>query len=426
MVRRLVLMLASALVVGAPARADPAPPLLGAGYQGADCSGVTQVVRDRVDPTLVREQLFAMHASGLTSIAVGVNYSVDPGHLFDGHGGAVTVQSDGTLGEPYRSRLIQLLKDAKDAGFTELTMRFQAHGPNSPEPWTSGGYEDDWNPALYTVDWHLIQDVRALVKQYGPAQTHFDIMAEGPPSDYARTVVGPRIDEFMTRLYTDYEQAYGNGDVFFSAIGDDTGRLAHEIQDFLAAGDPMPQWWGLDPEYTVSGITTDLQRADAKLREYGLGGSIVLEETAYESPEIAAAIVAYNSTATHPVVQIEEYPNLGTPQCVASPFTANAYLQTFGVTAAPLQLKLGAKGRASFRLADGTPVVALKAGRYAISASDSSRTAGVSLTGFEVARRTTARFRGTVTWSVDFEGAGLLYHARGAKGTQPMTFTILP
>lgn len=426
MVRQLVFASAVALVVGATARADPAPPWLGAGYQGADCSGITQVIRDPVDATRVREQVFAMHASGLTSIALGINYSVDPGHFFDGHGGAVIVQADGTLGEPYRSRLIQVLKDAKDAGFTELTMRFQAHGPNSPEPWTSGGYEDDWNPALYAVDWHLIQDVRGLVKQYGPSKTHFDIMAEGPPSDYARSVVGTRIDEFMTRLYTDYVQAYGNSDVFFSAIGDDTGRLAHEIQDFLAAGNPMPQWWGLDPEYTVSGITTDLQRADAKLSEYGLGGSIVLEETAYESPEIAAAIAAYNSTATHPVVQIEEYPNLGTPQCVAAPFTADAYLQTFGITTAPLQAKLDARGRAVLALADGTPVVALKAGHYTITVTDSSRTAGFKLTGFEVAHRTTPAFRGTVTWSVDLEGAGLLYHATGATGTRPVTFTILP
>ena len=102
-----------------------------------------------------------MHASGLNSLALVLNYSSDPSRANAPYSGAVTVQPDGTLAEPHRARLIRYLEDARAAGFTDMTIRFVPQDPNSPQPWSSGGYRDEWDASLYAVDWRFIQDVRA-------------------------------------------------------------------------------------------------------------------------------------------------------------------------------------------------------------------------------------------------------------------------
>src|SRR5262245_26832090 len=331
----MAMVLAAVLIavsVGGAARADAPRPLVGGDYYGTGCSGPVDLLRETaIDPTLERQQMFAMHASGLDSLGLVINYSTDPLHHQDDHGGAVTVRPDGTLAEPYRSNLIRYLKDARDAGFADVTIRFQAHGPNSPQPWTSGGYVDQWDPATYVADWRFVQDVRGLTKQNGPPQSHFDLAAEAPTNDWARNQVGMRIDDFIANLYADYVNAFGSADVFFSAIGDDPLPLVHEIQDLQATGKPMPQWWGLDIEYTGAGAARDLAAADATLRSYGLDGSLALEETAYEDAAVSGAVEAFNATAVHKVVQVEEYPNWGTPECVPAPYTGNAYLKVLGI-----------------------------------------------------------------------------------------------
>jgi hypothetical protein len=338
------------------------------------------------------------------------------------------VQSDGTLAEPYRSRFIQYLKNAHDAGFTDMTIRFEPQGPNSPRPWSSGGYLDEWNPALYATDWAFVQDVRGLTKQYGPPDSHFDLLAEGPTSGWDRNQVGTRIDDYISSLYTDYVNAFGSGDVFFSAIdkdpvGDDI-RLANLIEDLKATGKPLPQWWGLDIEYTGPVAARNLADADATLTAYGVSGSLALEETAYESPDVSAAVRDFDATAAHSVLQVIEYPNLGTPDCISAPFTGNAYLNAFGIKTAPLSARIDSKGRPTLTTADGIAVLALKAGSYAITVTDASRRAGLALSGPDVSRHTSAAFRGTVSWTVNLP-AGVAITARGAPGTKPVSFLVL-
>jgi hypothetical protein len=425
--RLLVVVLAVGLLAVAAAGSVGAdaggPSLVGGDYYATGCSGGG-------GPTLQREQMFAMHASGLNSLGLVINYSTDPNHTTDDHGGAWTIQSDGTLNEPYRSWLIEYLKDAREAGFTDVTIRFQAHGPNSPEPWTSGGYLDQWDPSTYEADWHFIAYVRGLTKQYGPPESHFDLMAEGPPSDWVRNQLGGRIDQFISSLYTNYVNAFGSSDVFFSAIdkdpaGDDV-RLVNLIEDLRSTGEPLPPWWGLDIEYTGPAAAKNLADAEATLNAFGLSGSLALEETAYESPDVSAAVQSFDATAAHPIVQVEEYPNWGTPDCVPAPYTGNAYLTALGIKTNPLLARIDAQGRPTLTTSDGIPVVALKAGRYTITVTDASRKAGFKLTGFRVSRHTAAAFRGTVTWTVNVDAANPTYRAVGAPGTRSVSFTVLP
>jgi len=230
-------------------------------------------------------------------------------------------------------------------------------------------------------------------------------MAEGPPSGYDRNNVGGfQIDTFIERLYSDYVTKYGSGDVFFTAIEKepgDTGRLANLIEDLRSTGQPLPSWWGLDIEYTGPVATQNLADADATLNAYGVSGSLALGETAYESADVAAAVQSHNAASSHPVVQVEEYPNLGTPQCVDAPFTGNAYLAVLGLEPGPLLGRVAANGRATLTTSDGMPVKALKSGTYTIVVTDVSKTAGFRVSAYDTTRSTSASFRGTVTWTID-------------------------
>lgn len=398
------------------ARRDVSHPLVGADYYNTDCRGGPNLILEAADPTLEREQLFAMHAAGLNSMGLVLNYTTDPNHL-DNHGGAMLIQSDGTLGEPYRTRLIRYLTDVRDAGFTDVTLRFQPHGPNSPQPWTSGGYIDNWDPSLYTDDWHFIQDVHGLAKQYGPPESHFDILAEGPPSDYIRSQLGSRIDDYIERLYTDYVNAFGNSDVFLSAIPDDPSYLVNLIQDLKGTGKPLPSWWGLDIAYTGAGAAQELAAAESTLNAYGLSGTFALEETAYEDGPVSTAVKNYNATATHPVTQIEEYPNWGEPDCWSAPYTGDAYLSALRIQTGPLLARVDAKGKPTLTATDRVPVIALLAGRhYTIVVTDASKAAGFRLSALGGSRlQTTPTFRGTITWSVDVESPHWTYGSFSGK-----------
>jgi hypothetical protein len=402
------------------ARRDVSHPLVGADYYSTDCRGGPNLILEAADPTLEREQLFAMHTAGLNSMGLVLNYTTDPNHV-DNHGGAMLIQSDGTLGEPYRTRLIRYLTDVRDAGFTDVTLRFQPHGPNSPQPWTSGGYIDNWDPSLYTDDWHFIQDVHGLAKQYGPPESHFDILAEGPVSDYIRSQLGSRIDDYMERLYTDYVNAFGSGDVFFSSIdknpvNDDT-ILVNLIQDIKETGKPLPTWWGLDIEFNGATAAQNLVYAESTLNAAGVSGSLALEETAYEDAGVSTAVKDYNATATHKVVQVEEYPSWGEAGCASAPYTGDAYLNALGVQTGPLLARVDARGKPTFTATDGVPVIALLAGRhYTIVVTDASKTAGFRLSALGGSRlQTTATFRGTITWSVDVESPHWTYGSFSGK-----------
>jgi len=424
-------LVAAALAVGvllaaAAARADGNPPLVGGDYYDTDCYGGHNLLKsDTVDFVLEREQLFAMHASGLNSLQYTINFTSDPSLLTGGHGGAILIGSDGGMIEPYRTRFIRYLTDAKDAGFTDITIAFYPYGPNSPQPWTTGANVNDWDPSLYGADWGFVQDVHDLTKQYGPTESHFDLMGEGPPSDYDRNNVGGlQIDAFIARLYSDYVTKYGNSDVFFNAIGYEHERLVHEIEDLKATGKPLPLWWGFDIQYSEAGAASDLAAADATLTAYGLAGFVALGETSYEDTAIAGVVQRYNAATSHPVVQVEEYPNWGTAQCIDAPYTGGAYLKVLGIQPGPLQASIDSKGRPKLTTQDGVPITALKAGQYTIVVADNSRKAGLQLTSLNFNRHTSAAYRGTTTWTVTFI-PGFRYRAVGAPHTHPVSFVTL-
>lgn len=203
-------------------------------------------------------------------------------------------------------------------------------------------------------------------------------------------------------------------------------RLVNLIADLRSTGRPLPQWWGLDIEYTGPVAARNLADAAATLNAYGVSGSFALEETAYESADVAAAVQGLNAAGGHQVVQVEEHPNWGTPDCVPAPYTGTAYLSVLGIKTSPLQASIDAKGKPRLTTSEGLPVIALRTGTYTIAVTDSSRKAGLKLSGFLVSRHTSDSFRGTATWTVSLEGANLTYRVTAAPRKQPISFTVLP
>jgi hypothetical protein len=136
----------------------------------------------------------------------------------------------------------------------------------------------------------------------------------------------------------------------------------------------------------------------------------------------------YNATATHPVVQVEEYPSWGEAGCASAPYTGDAFLSALGIQTEPLLARVDAKGTPTLTTSDGIPVVALLAGRhYTIVVTDASKKAGFRLTsggGFRL--QTNAAFRGTVNWTVDVENPHWSYASfRGKKTLHSVSFEAL-
>jgi len=435
MLTRVVALLALALALAAGSSTahplDTSRPLLGVDYYATDCiHGGNDLLKDTPDPALERDQLFAMHASGLNSLRLTINYTSDRNLTNGGHGGAIAINPDGTMGEPYRSNFVRYLTDVRDAGFSDVTIAFYPYGPNSPSPWTTGSYVDSWNPYLYAADWRFVQDVHDLTKQYGPPESHFDLMAEGPPSDGDRQQVGSQIDDFISRLYSDYVTKYGSADAFVTVIdkipaGDDT-RLVHLIEELRSTGKPLPQWWGLDIEYTGPVAARNLADADATLNTYGIEGSFALGETAYENGSVAAAVKSFNATAAHKVVQVEEYPDWGEAGCWSAPYTGEAYLKILGIEPDPLRAAVDGHGRLTLTTSDGIPVRALRAGMYTIAVTDASRRDDFHLTGPGINVRTGLRFIGTRTWTVVLRGGMVGYRSDRRHGRNGAFLVLVP
>ena len=71
------------------------------------------------------------------------------------------------------------------------------------------------------------------------------------------------------------------------------------------------------------------------------------------------------------------------------------------------------------------PVEALEAGTYTIVVTDASKAAGFRISTYETTRRTTASFRGTVTWTVDVLTNPFTYASVAAKRVVRMQVAIL-
>ena len=176
-----------------------------------------------------------------------------------------------------------------------------------------------------------------LVKQYGPPSTRFDLLNEGAPNNWLNH---DSWMDYVTRMYRKYVDAYGNEDVTVSAIAssmrffgdtsDDVIRMQNLIDALRASGRPLPTWFAVHPSWMPAWSTTCAPsiRAD---RELDLSQPLVIDESRYNNPEVAAAIATFIDSSPRPVLEVMEWPllvdssQLQQQRCVTLPYQIDEY-----------------------------------------------------------------------------------------------------
>jgi hypothetical protein len=407
-----VVLVASALGGSTPAavRQSGPVPLIGASYThywnpGCSLDGTGIVEFGNGARATIKRQLAAMRAAGIESLRL-IMWNE---HDATGQTWGVVPSAAGRLVEPYRSNFIAYLSDVRDAGFKRLTIAFGPQPPNSPLAYGPFGITDPgYDPSLFDENWSFIRDVRSLVKRYGPASTHFDIASEDVPGPTDDPALAKIADDYVTHMYRNYVDAFGNQDVTVAFVGvvgpdDAAGRVRKLVADLRASDQPLPTYFDIHPSYAPR-VLDELRAVDAALTDEGLSQPLVIGEEAYDDPAVAHAIATFEATSAQPISEVLEWPLTADRPCkdisVSAPYRADAYITALtgappsttltGTVASPRQITLTSPY--------GNPVSALEDGNYTLTVTDSSATANLHLVGPGVNRRTSRRFTGTTTW----------------------------
>jgi hypothetical protein len=381
--------------------------------------------------TRARRQLAAMRAAGIDSIRILVWNLSDPAANDTNN----LPSAGGRLAEPYRTNLIEFATDVRSAGFKSLIVEYSPQWTNNPiGDWGPNGLAvDRWDPSKFDENWSFIADTRSLFKTYGPTETWFDPASEMAPSDYVDSVLGPRLDNYISEMYRRYVAAFGKDDLIFTVIdkGDSTEtiqRLHHLIAALQATGLGMPPRIGLHPDQSGPSVLPDLRTADATLTASGLDQPVVIGEMVSEGPYSAStardiAEFARTSNRAVPEVYLWFWRSQNLPhQCVTPPYRANSYIAA--LTGSPPSSTLTASvahGSLSFKTRYGQTVTALESGSYRVALTDASAEGGFSLDGPKVNLRSGRHFEGRITWHVLLRPG--IYHYAGLGARK--TFTVL-
>jgi hypothetical protein len=408
-----LLVLASVFATEAPANSRA--PLIGVNYNhfafpncSLDDTGIVLTYGEPGVRTIVRRQLAAMRAAGIQSLRLLLWHVTDAGDMRWG----VVSSHGGRLAEPYRSNLVHYLSDVRKAGFERLTLVFAPEGANMP----LGGFYD---PATFEENWELVRDVRPLLKQYGPASTHVDLINEGAPPDWESPDVFAKAQAYITNMWSNYVDAFGGEDASFSSVGadgpyDTAARMQNLVDALRASGRPLPRWFDVHPPYDHDGMLAVLRAVDAMLTADGLSQPLVIGESAYDDPGVASAIEQFRLESARPILEVMTWPLRAGQQCgVSAPYRADAYIQALTGSAPPASLRATVTrgGGLELRTSYGDPVTALEAGRYTVTVRDGSATRDFHLVGPGVNRRTGLGFRGTRRWTIDLRRGTYSYRS---------------
>ncbi len=330
----------------------------------------------------------------------------------------------------------------RSAGFLLLTVHFSPQWTNNPvgEYGPNGLTADRWDPTKFEENWGFVADVHKLVKEYGPDATHFDFMSEGPPSQYQPAFIIDRMQNYIATMWTRYVTAFGKDDVTVSIIAkgrpvDASDRLQHLIDALRPTGLGFPDWFEVHPDWTSPEVFNELQAVDDTLRANGLlTQPLVIGESSYENPAVAADIKRFMDSSSRPVSEVYEWwQTTNGGACVSAPYHADAYLTTLTgaptppPTPSPLPLipvpkliaSVSALGKATLKTAPGTVVTTLDAGPYTVIVQDRSRRDGFRLSGPDLQMSTGKQFVGRKVWHVEIgtgDPYGSLFKYRSDRG----------
>ena len=372
----------------------------------------------------VRAQLAAMRAAGMQSLRLLLWYMSDAA----GQDWGVVSSVGGQLAEPYRSNLIHYLGDVRRAGFAQLTLSF---GPN----WTNDPLGTNYDPAMFDEDWAFVRDVRPMLERYGPASTRVDLMNEGAPPSFLAPAALAQDEGWITRMWSNYVDAFGSTDASFSSVGadgpyDTADRVQNLIDALRASGRPLPTWFDIHPAYDYNLTLSTLQAVDKLLTGDGLSQPLVIGEEAYNDSGVARAIAQFTATSPRRVLEVMEWPKGAGGECrdisVSPPYRADAYITA--LSGSPPSSTLAATvtpNAISFRTPYHQPVTALEAGKYEVVVSDTSLRTGFQLVGAGANTKTGDRFRGTVRWRLNLRPGTYHYRADGSRDNLRQSFVVL-
>ena len=296
----LLLIAAGCLGLTGSARGTSTTPLVGVNYAHVSLAGCDFTDRGIVHDgsryqQLIARQLAAMRASGIEALRMIV-WNM---HDATGQRWGVVSSAGGLLQPGPRANLTAFAQEARKDGFKELEIAYSPQWTNDPDGWPTS----NWDLSLLDEDWHFIQDVRSVVKRNGPAITHFDLLNEGSPSDYAAPIK-QQLEDYIAQMYTKYVDAYGNDDVTVSTIGDaaDQTRMVNLIDVLRSTGKPLPHWFEIHPY--VGSILSTLQAIDTTLTNEGVSQPISVGEPYYDDAQAADAVSTFLHSSSRPVTEV--------------------------------------------------------------------------------------------------------------------------
>lgn len=304
-------------------------PLIGAYYTHygfPDCGfgdrGILATYQSHRVRAKVHRQLFRMRKRGITSLRIIIWHMTDPGNQRWG----VVSSAGGTLREPYRTNLIRFVREVRKYGFGRLSVAFGPKWINNPKaPRFKGG--------KFQENWRFIQDVRPIVKRYGPKDTRFDLLTEGAPSKYGPKSRFRNLRAYIRRMYANYVTAFGKSDVSVSSLvprepKDQGNRLQNLIDIFNSTGLGQPNWYEvhLGINWSSDEAFYGLTNSDSVLSQNQQGQPLVIGQVAYNRNGIARAIARFVGNTGRRMDEVLEWYQRDNPGCTVSPpYEADAY-----------------------------------------------------------------------------------------------------
>lgn len=414
-------LVAACLGLAGSARGTGELPLVGVNYEwvalDASCDLTDRgIVHDGAAyRPLIAEQLAAMRAAGIQSLRL-ILWNM---HDATGQRWGVVDSAGGKLAPSARANLVWYAQQVRKAGFKQLDIAFSPQWTNSPYP------ASNYDASLFDENWHFIQDVRSVVKRYGPASTHFDLLNEGAPSHYLPAADQLALASYVKQMYTNYVEAYGNADVTVSTIVDSNPeRMAYLVDLLRETGEPLPRWFEVHTSSDT--ILQDLQAVDSTLTADGLTQPITLGETYYDDAQAAAAVKWFSDNTSRGIDEAMPWPDYRGDACTADvspPFRADQMIQALSGSPPPSTLTARASvALVSFRTPYGDPVTALEAGDWTVDVTILDPHTTFTLQGPGVTLSTTT----SVQWPVTLAPGTYSFRRTGRPGwSRGGTFTVL-
>jgi hypothetical protein len=319
----------------------------------------------------------------------------------------------GRIAEPFRSNLVNYVRDVRAAGFKSLTVNYGPQWTNNPygQTFVNGVLRDIWDPGKLDENWGFIRDTRTLIKQNGPAETWFDPTMEMPPTGNGEALT-QRLVQYIAEIYRRYVESFGKDDLVLTVIAKSpevpvktAERVDNLVRALRSTSLGMPARFGVHPDQTAP--LPGIRAVDDALKRNGLEQPLVIGEVIGEGPSSGMAardVVQFVRGAVRPIPQVHLWwwrSDLEPHECSSPPYRADSYISAFTGAPVPSTLSATVRGRTiEFRTPSGQPVSALTSGDYHVVVRDVSRTTNFHLVGPKLDRRTGLGSRDTATWAV--------------------------